>query len=96
MTTMTLRGIDETLSRYLKELARQEGISLNALVLRLVRSAAGIDKKTRTALHHDLDNLAGTWSAEDEAAFRSAVQPLESIDKELWISGSDGMRRPAS
>ena len=84
MTTMTLRGIDETLSQHLKELARQEGISLNALVLRLVRSAAGVDKKTRTALHHDLDGLAGTWSAEDEEAFRSAVKPLESIDKELW------------
>ena len=84
MATMTLRGIDETLSRHLKEFARQEGVSLNALVLRLVREAAGVDKTKRTALHHDIDNLAGTWSAEDEAAFRSAVQPLESIDKELW------------
>ena len=48
MTTMTLRGIDDSLANSLKELARQEGISLNALVLRLIREATGLDKRKRT------------------------------------------------
>lgn len=42
------------------------------------------DKRRRTTIYHDLDNLAGTWTAEDEAIFTSAIQPLEAIDPELW------------
>lgn len=84
MTTMTLRGIDENLARSLKEMARQEGISLNALALRLIREASGIDKRKRTAVYHDLDSLAGTWCAEDEAAFSTATQGLEIVDEEMW------------
>ena len=44
MTTMTLRGIDDTLAQTLKELARDQGVRLNALALRLIREATGIDK----------------------------------------------------
>ena len=63
MTTMTLRGIDDNLATSLKEMAKQEGLSLNALALRLMREAAGIDKRKRSAAHHDLDSLAGTLGA---------------------------------
>ena len=38
MTTMTLRGIDENLAQTLKEMARNQGLSLNALALRLILS----------------------------------------------------------
>lgn len=63
MTTMTLRGIDEPLAQSLKELARNQGVSLNTLVLRLIREASGIDKRKRTLEYHDLDALAGTYES---------------------------------
>lgn len=84
MTTMTLRGIDEPLAQTLKELAHNQGISLNALTLRLIREATGVDKRKRTLVHHDLDILAGTWSTEDEAEFQVATRSLETIDDEMW------------
>lgn len=84
MTTMTLRGIDEPLAQALKELARNQGISLNALALRLIREATGIDKRKRTAVHYDLDTLAGTWCKEDEMAFQAATSQLETVDEEIW------------
>lgn len=84
MTTMTLRGIDEALAQTLKELARNQGISLNALALRLIREATGIDKRKRTVLHYDLDTLAGTWCKEDEEAFQASTGQLENIDEEMW------------
>lgn len=34
--------------------------------------------------HHDLDALAGTWSAGDAQAFNNAVAPFEQIDDALW------------
>lgn len=84
MTTMTLRGIDEPLAQTLKELARNQGVSLNALALRLIREASGIDKRKRTAVHYDLDMLAGTWCKEDEVAFQAATSSLETADEEMW------------
>jgi len=84
MTSMTLRGIDDTLAQTLKELARSQGISLNALALRLIREATGIDKRKRTTVHYDLDTLAGTWCKEDEVAFQAATSPLQVVDEEIW------------
>lgn len=84
MTTMTLRGIDETLAQTLKELARTQGISLNALALRLIREASGIDKRKRTVVHYDLDTLAGTWCKEDEVAFLATTRLFETVDEEMW------------
>lgn len=84
MTTMTLRGIDEPLSQTLKELARNQGVSLNTLALRLIREATGIDKRKRTLEHHDLDALAGTWCEKDEIEFKNATQSLEAVDAEMW------------
>lgn len=84
MTTMTLRGIDDSLSQTLKELARNQGVSLNTLALRLIREATGVDKRKRTILHHDLDSLAGTWSEDDELAFRNATRSFEAIDDDMW------------
>jgi len=84
MTTMTLRGIDETLAQVLKELARSQGVSLNALALRLIREATGVDNRKRTVVHHDLDKFAGTWGKDDEEAFLKATHSLETIDEEMW------------
>jgi hypothetical protein len=84
MTTMTLRGIDDTLAQTLKDLARSQGVSLNALALRLIREATGVDKRKRTLVHHDLDTFAGTWGKEDEEAFLNATRSLETIDEEMW------------
>ena len=82
---MTLHGIDETLTQALKELARNQGVSLNTLALRLIREATGVDKRKRTQVHNDLDTLAGTWSEMDEFTFQSATRSLETIDEEMWM-----------
>lgn len=84
MTTMTLRGIDDSLSQALKDLARDQGVSLNTLALRLIREATGVDKRKRTILHHDLDGLAGTWSEADELAFTAAARSFEVVDEDMW------------
>ncbi len=54
------------------------------MALRLIREATGIDKRKRTVIHHDLDTLAGTWSEEDELAFRNATRSFEAIDEDMW------------
>jgi hypothetical protein len=84
MATMTLRGVDDAMAKTLKESAEKEGLSMNAFILRVLRNALKLGKKRRGEEHHDLDALAGTWSAEDAAEFQNLTAPFESVDEALW------------
>ncbi len=84
MPVMTLRGLNEEEARRLREEARREGISLNALLLRLIREAAGLAQRPWRVRHHDLDALAGTWTDEDADAFLAAIEEAERIDPDMW------------
>jgi len=84
MTTMTLRGIDDTISGALKEKARREDTSVNSVMLRILKEGLGLEKKKRNVVYDDLDHLAGTWSAEDAAEFERATAVFEKVDDEMW------------
>ncbi|HHT9137432.1 MAG: hypothetical protein Q6358_08900 [Candidatus Brocadiales bacterium] len=84
MATMTIRGIDNEISKLLKEHAKSEGISVNALLLKMVKESLGIEKKRRTKIYHDLDHLAGTWSEKDLKEFQKNIEDFERIDNEIW------------
>ena len=84
MATMTLRGIDERIAAVLKEKARKEGTSVNALMLRLLKESLGLEKKKRGAVYDDLDHLVGTWSKKDAAEFERATAVFEKVDEEMW------------
>ena len=60
-------------------------LSVNKAVIGLLEEAAGLAKKngTRTR-HHDLDELAGTWSREEAAAFNRSLQAQRGIDPDVW------------
>ena len=84
MTTMTLRGIDDNIAAVLKERAKQEETSVNAVMLRIIKESLGIEKKKRTAVYNDLDHLAGTWSAEESDDFLRATAVFEKVDEDMW------------
>jgi hypothetical protein len=79
---LALRGIDPALRSAIEAEASRLGLSLNALVLRILRDSLGL---TETAgLHHDLDALAGVWSREEAEEFTEAIRHFEEIDPSLW------------
>jgi len=82
--TLTLRGIDEELDRGLKKLAQQERDSMNAVILHLLRDKLGLTKPKFRETHHDLDDLAGTWTKEEAREFDDVVREFSHIDEEMW------------
>jgi hypothetical protein len=38
----------------------------------------------RRRVYHDLDALAGTWTAEEASEFLKALADFEQVDQELW------------
>lgn len=85
MSNLSVRGLDpETLSA-LKALASREGASVNALVLRMIEQGLGRNPTQRPRHRYDdLDALAGSWSADDAAAFEHATAGLREVDPDLW------------
>ena len=84
MGTVTLRGIDDAVTGALKEKARREDTSVNTVLLKIIKESLGIEKKKRNVVYHDLDHLAGTWTAEDLTEFERATAAFDKIDEEMW------------
>jgi len=85
MKNMSLRGVDREVAERLESEARRRGISVNAHVLQLLREGVGLASPgTRRLVHHDLDELAGTWSEQEAADFERSLSAFEQIDEDLW------------
>ena len=84
MKAITLRNIPANIERLLERRAREWGLSLNRTVLRLLEDALGVDQRPVNDRHHDLDHLAGSWTAHDATAFDEVLRDLRAIDRELW------------
>ena len=84
MSTITIRGIDEITAKILKEKAKKEGTSVNAVLLNTLKESLGLGKKKRTVVYTDLDHLAGTWSEKDFSEFQKKIADFETVDKKIW------------
>lgn len=82
---LTLRDIDGPLRAALEKEARRRGVSLNRAAIALLREATGQTGESDLAEEaHDLDDLAGTWTAEEADELDAAVREQRQIDSELW------------
>lgn len=85
MANLSIRGLDARAFTELKSRAARQGASVNTLVLRLIEQGLGLKHaKPALARHDDLDALAGSWGAEDGAAFDNATAAFAEIDGALW------------
>lgn len=84
MKSITIRGVDERLNEALASYANKEHSSINRTILSLLRKALKIDEFEQFPEYDDLDDLAGTWSKEDEEGFTAATSDFDKIDEEIW------------
>ncbi len=84
LSNFNLRGIKPEVMTLLKHKAKKLNVSVNTLIHSYIENGLGISQKTKNVIHHDLDHLAGSWSAEDEKMFKKNTEYFEQIDEELW------------
>ncbi len=85
MKTITVRGIDPILSEKLKRAAKEEGRSVNQIVIDTMKQSFGIKKEKKyTMVYHDLDHIFGRWSTEEFERIQEKIDKERKIDKELW------------
>ena len=79
-TQHTIRGMPPRVDEALRRKARQEGMSLNRTAIAALAQGLGVADERR--VHHDLDDLAGTWV--EDPAFDKAIESMDQVDPELW------------
>ena len=77
----TVRGVPARVDEILRRQAREQRKSLNQLVLEVLEREALLSAESEK-LHHDLDELAGTWV--DDPEFDAALAAQDSVDEQLW------------
>ena len=81
MPDILVRNVDPIVVENLKLAAKERGVSASRLAAETLTERFAGDTLPR---YHDLDALAGTWSAEDLREFEEAIEPLTRIDEHLW------------
>ena len=86
MNQLTVRGFGDELSERIRNLAKQDGTSLNQAALKLLRKGAGMADPSQKAdtVGSSLDHLIGTWSDGEAAEMDAALQEFEIVDKAEW------------
>ena len=84
MAKMRIRSPDGKTMRRLKRHAKQEGGSVNALVLRNLQSGDAAQKPKILQSFNDLDEFAGTWGKAEASAFSRDTAAFAAVDPLLW------------
>ena len=86
MNQLTVRGFDDELAERIRRLAKRDGTSLNQAALKLLRKGAGLaDPAHRPdTVGSSLDQLIGSWSADEAAELDQALQVFNVIDEAAW------------
>lgn len=79
-TQYTIRAIPDAIDHAVRQRARREEKSINAVVVEAL--ARGLELDAKPAAYTDLDELIGTWQEDPE--FDRAVADFERIDEDVW------------
>jgi hypothetical protein len=84
MKAITLRKLPPELASIVHRRAREKRLSINRAVISLMEETLLGSGGKLEALYHDLDHLAGCWTAEEAAAFDRSLAEQRKVDPELW------------
>lgn len=82
MKSITLRNLPPEVLRLIEQVAQEKRMSVNKAVISLLEE--GNSASRRKIVHHDLDDLAGSWSPEEAASFDEILELQRAVDEELW------------
>jgi len=82
---LTITQLDHSVTEWIEQEAQRTGMPIEAVARRLIYRGLEVERQqARQQRYHDLDALAGTWSAEEAEEFRHAIAELNQIDPTLW------------
>ncbi|NCC34119.1 MAG: hypothetical protein EOM24_19215 [Chloroflexia bacterium] len=75
--SVTITHLDQAVTEWIEGEAQRTGQSVEAIVRWLLMQGMEVARRHSTAQrYHDLDALAGTWSAADAVVFQQALDDM--------------------
>jgi hypothetical protein len=82
--SITVEGLEPAILDRLHVEALRRGVDVGVVIQQVIRDGLGPVATSDPIQSHDLDALAGTWTAEDTAAFLSATADFRQCDEDMW------------
>lgn len=83
MTSITIYDIDESMETLIRKRAKEEGLSLNKTIKKLLKQALGLNNN-KPDNNENYSNLFGTWDEKDVKAFQETIREFEQMDMKKW------------
>ncbi len=84
MKSMTIHGIDKQLENLIKSKAKEEGLSINKTIKKLLETSLGVKPQPSRKNLDEFKEFRGVWSSEDLKVFEEKTAGIRSVDKEDW------------
>jgi len=69
MKSITIHGIDQPLADLIQSKARDEGLSVNKTVKKLLEEALGVKSRPKNSNRDHFEEFYGIWSKADQTEF---------------------------
>lgn len=85
MKSITIHNLDDPLNTLIREKAKNEGMSLNYTIKKLLAEALGLSPRKGEDREKDFLDLFGVWSNKEAREFHKQVSDFEKINREDWM-----------
>jgi DNA polymerase III delta subunit len=80
MKSITIHGLDAPLDALIRKKAREQNLSLNKTIIKLLKESLGVSSGTVTARREVFADLCGVWTDEDIKEFTANSRVLRTLD----------------
>ena len=84
MKSITIHGLEDRLSERIREKARQQGLSLNKTIKKLLAEALGMEEQAPRDRREQFLDLFGIWTKEEAEEFNKSLEETRKLDPEDW------------
>ncbi len=84
MKSITIHNLDDATESLIQKKAKDEGLSLNKVIKKLLKQALGLDSEAKIENHKQFRDLCGVWSQRDLVEFDKLTKDLEEVDLRDW------------
>ena len=83
--SITIHGIDEPLVKLIKSKAKQEGLSVNMTIKKILESSLGVKPKDYLDNISRFEGFCGIWTKKELSEFEKKTETLRRVDPEDWL-----------
>ncbi len=84
MKSLSIHNLDDQLADLIAARAKEEGISMNRVVKRLLAEAVGVRPPDESVHREEFEQFCGAWNDEDLASFRRHTEAFDRVDEGDW------------